>query len=309
MACVMIILMHSPMPRSSAFGPLLSGISYLTAPGIGLFFMVSGALLLRKRDDSSPFDFKDYLRRRFSKIFWPTLFWTIIGGLLEYWGIHNAERKILWFMYAIAGLYLLAPILIRWLSNACQGEIEFYLIIWMVSLCYPYLQSFFVLDQSVKSWIFYFQGYAGYFVLGAYLSRFKISRVYLHILKILFLAFSIILPLLTLVMGWQVNFYSWFWYLSLSVTLQCVLWWLLLRRFALHMERFRNTITAISKLSFGIYLVHVFVLHNFLWKMPLMQELPSVLQILVCTILTFLLSAGICWCLSKWKYSKYIIGI
>ena len=42
---MMIILMHSPMP-DSAPGYVLSCLSYLTAPGIGLFFMISGALLL-----------------------------------------------------------------------------------------------------------------------------------------------------------------------------------------------------------------------------------------------------------------------
>ena len=43
-AMMMIVLMHSPIP-GSATGIVLAGISYLTAPGIGLFFMVSGAPL------------------------------------------------------------------------------------------------------------------------------------------------------------------------------------------------------------------------------------------------------------------------
>lgn len=46
-ACLMIVLMHSPMPGCGSSGMVLSGISYLTAPGIGLFFMVSEALLLK----------------------------------------------------------------------------------------------------------------------------------------------------------------------------------------------------------------------------------------------------------------------
>lgn len=47
LACIMVILMHSPIPSSNnANGLLLSSLSYFTAPCIGLFFMVSGALLL-----------------------------------------------------------------------------------------------------------------------------------------------------------------------------------------------------------------------------------------------------------------------
>lgn len=45
-ACVMVVLMHSPIPSDSANGMILSSLSYFTAPCIGLFFMVSGALIL-----------------------------------------------------------------------------------------------------------------------------------------------------------------------------------------------------------------------------------------------------------------------
>ena len=45
-ACLMVILMHSPMPNLGTNSLILSAISYLSAPCIGLFFMVSGALLL-----------------------------------------------------------------------------------------------------------------------------------------------------------------------------------------------------------------------------------------------------------------------
>ena len=44
-ACVMVVMMHSPMPSADANGMLLSSLSYFTAPCIGLFFMVSGALI------------------------------------------------------------------------------------------------------------------------------------------------------------------------------------------------------------------------------------------------------------------------
>ena len=46
MACVMVVVMHSPIPSDNANGLLLSTLSYFTTPCIGLFFMVSGALIL-----------------------------------------------------------------------------------------------------------------------------------------------------------------------------------------------------------------------------------------------------------------------
>ena len=47
LACLMVIAMHAPLPDSAeGNGLFLSTLSYLTAPCIGLLFMVSGALLL-----------------------------------------------------------------------------------------------------------------------------------------------------------------------------------------------------------------------------------------------------------------------
>lgn len=73
LACLMVIAMHAPLPDSAeGNGLFLSTLSYLTAPCIGLFFMVSGALLLPVRTGASIF-----LKRRFGKILFPTLFWSL----------------------------------------------------------------------------------------------------------------------------------------------------------------------------------------------------------------------------------------
>lgn len=94
LACVMIVLMHSPMPDLGTAGVVLCGVSYLTAPGIGLFFMVSGALLLKKKM-SKPFDTKLFLQKRFSKILIPLVFWSLVGWGLEQLGIRNTELGVL----------------------------------------------------------------------------------------------------------------------------------------------------------------------------------------------------------------------
>ena len=124
-ACLMIVLMHSPMPGLGTSGSVLCGISYLTAPGIGLFFMVSGALLL-KVNVGRPYETRNFLRRRFTKILIPLVFWSFVGWGVEQYGIDNTELSILWLMYCLAGMYLLTPILSRWLSVASKKEIEFY---------------------------------------------------------------------------------------------------------------------------------------------------------------------------------------
>ena len=112
-ACAMVVLMHSPMPSTGDHGMFLTAVSYFTAPCIGLFFMVSGALLLPVECDYATF-----LRRRFCKIAVPTLFWSLFYVALNVClkgGSTNILRTaasipfsaqgsgVLWFMYTLAG--------------------------------------------------------------------------------------------------------------------------------------------------------------------------------------------------------------
>ena len=70
-ACVMIVFMHSQRPGMGIPAWFLSGSSYLTAPGIGLFFMISGALILGKAKnlaEGKELDIFSFLKHRLLKI-------------------------------------------------------------------------------------------------------------------------------------------------------------------------------------------------------------------------------------------------
>ena len=144
LACIMIIAMHAPIPNTGLDSYVLSSISMLTAPGIGLFVMVSGALLLPIRIPT-----KQFLHRRLRKIVGPILFWTLVSMIIyvpkdvilssHIWSgllsipIQAQFSPILWFMYMLAGLYLLAPILSAWLRSATKRECRFYLCVWLIT--------------------------------------------------------------------------------------------------------------------------------------------------------------------------------
>lgn len=311
-ACLMIVIMHSPMPGLNTSGIVLCGISYLTASGIGLFFMVSGALLLKGYVDK-PFDTKAFLRKRFTKILTPLVFWSLVGWGLEMCGIANTELSILWFMYCLAGMYLLTPILSRWLSLASIKEVEFYLLLWLVTLCIPFVKIFCPINESDTSWLYYFHGYVGYYVLGFYLqnhlgndAKTSIGRRTMFILA--FVAISIVLPIVLFVLNVEVDFYSVFWYLSITVALWCIVWWIIVKRLLKNVPKLPNWVVELSKLSFGIYLIHILVMRNVLWKTEWMQNMHGFVQIVVCAILTFTISALISWGISKIKYVRAIIG-
>lgn len=309
-ACLMIVLMHSPMSDQGTSGAVLSGISYLTAPGIGLFFMVSGALLL-KSNAGKPFETRNFLQRRFTKILVPLLFWSVVGLGLEQHGVKNTELSILWFMYCLAGMYLLTPILSRWLSVASIKEVEFYLVLWLATLCVPFVKLFTPVNESDTSWLYYFHGYVGYYVLGFYLQNYMERRISMGrklMFSLVFVCISVMLPIVLLMWNVEVDFYSLFWYLSLTVALQCVVWWSVVKRLMRNVPKLPSFVAELSKLSFGIYLIHILVMRNVLWQISWMQNMNGIVQIFVCTILTFIISAAVSWCLSKIPYVRAVIG-
>lgn len=181
LACLMVIVMHSPMPVSDpSWGFILTLVSYFTAPCIGLFFMVSGALLLPVELST-----RDFLMKRLSKMLYPTLCWSlfyigcnVVKGTTDGAGVLTSllalpftaqGHGILWFMYTLIGLYLLAPVVSPWLKLINERTLRFYLLLWGVTLCVPFLSLAFNIQINAEYMLFYFSGYAGYFLLGYYL--------------------------------------------------------------------------------------------------------------------------------------------
>lgn len=233
----MIVLMHSPCPNIGISGAILTPISFLTAPGIGLFFMVSGALLLPVRMPANKF-----LKRRLTKVLWPTIIWSLFYVLILYKEISLLEifksilsipfspqgNGIMWFMYTLVGLYLLAPILSPMLIQSSEKTIRFYLILWAITLCFPYMNLLLEINNTISGPLYYFSGYCGYFVLGYYLHRYK-PNISLTIIGILFL---IPIILLTIFKNYRLpgDFYDLFWYLSLPVAMMATGWFILLNK-------------------------------------------------------------------------------
>ena len=313
-AILMIVLMHSPMPNSGAPGFMLASISYLTAPGLVLFFMISGSLLLDNKLTT-----KEFLRRRLTKVLFPTLFWTLFYLLVRYVdqipSITVALKSVLsipfsaqghgvlWFMYVLVGLYLLTPILSQWLSSASKREVEFYLFLWVVTLLYPYLSRWLHINESTTGVLYYFAGYVGYYVLGFYLKSHYEYRLW-HI--ILALTIAIVVPLALLLSGVKFDFYSMLWYLSLPVAMMAFAFYELI----MQLPNKQMTIASqISQLSFGIYFVHIFIMRKILWNLDVVYSLPWMVQIPVIVLSTFVLSLFMSWVISRFSFSKYIIGV
>jgi len=315
----MIIGMHAPIPNTGISSYVLSTDSFLTAPGIGLFIMVSGALLLPIRMTT-----EDFLKKRFSKIAWPTLFWTLFyyivapytetvdrgAGLMSVLSIPFSAQfnSVLWFMYMLAGLYLLAPVLSCWIKQASRREIEFYLCLWGITMCYPLIRDYVIVNESHTGILFYFGGYAGYFLLGYYLNKY----VNLSIWKSLVLfVFPLLIAMIVKMSGTKVDFYDMFWYLSIFVAMMCIAWFMIVKRMRMTYDNYSQLhrgVVVVSNCCFGIYLVHIFIMRSVLWNWSFIQELSGIVQIGIVTILTFVGSFLITWFISYLPWADYFIG-
>lgn len=319
LACLMVILMHSPISGDAAVehGAFLTAVSYLTSPCVPLFFMVSGALLLNGNGERVVTT--DWLKHRLGKVVWPTvvfsLFYIFLYVPSSNWGVAVLSipfspqgHGVLWFMYALIGLYLITPIIKPWLNSASEKEVWLYLVIWGVSLLFPYLGLLVDVNSSITGTFYYLAGYAGYFLLGYYLTRWTLNSKVTPVVYLLALL-VLPLPLLNKMLGWNLDFYSAFWYLSAPVCIMTVAWFSAICRVFGNDGKSYPLLATLSNLSFGVYLVHIFIMRDILWNLNLIKGIDNYyIQTGVVFLLTAILSFGVCWLISLLPFGQYIIG-
>lgn len=310
----MVVLMHTPHPKAGVPGYVQVPLYFLTAAGLVLFFMVSGALLLPTSASTG-----DFLTRRMGKIIGPWIFWTLFYMMADYsadgfsWTelnrllvyVSSPGRHIMWFMFALAGLYLLTPIISPFLKSASRKEIRFYLVIWLLTLCGPFLASIVDIDAGVSGAFYYFSGYVGYFILGYYLHRYG-SRLPAWSL---FLCF--ILPMCCLLVSKTLGGYGleMFWYLSVFVAATSLALFESVRRFEFFTILGGGILTELSNCSFGIYLMHIFIMRRILWNIDFITfGMGWVGQLIMTWVLTIAICFALTWAISFIPGSEYIVG-
>ncbi len=173
LACLMVVVMHAQPSTSQESSLWLSFSSYATVPCIGLFFMISGALRL-----SRPItDCRNYLKGIFRRIVVPVVWWNVVFGVVEtlqkgtswsdlmtYQFLLRLNNPTLWFIFPLLALYLLTPILQPWLQTNSRTQQRGYLVLWMCTLCLPWLKPFLPIEEGVRSVFYYFSGYVGYYL-------------------------------------------------------------------------------------------------------------------------------------------------
>ena len=161
------------------------GFSRMAVP---LFMIVSAFLLAPMKKEQTMWQF---YRQRAIRILPPFFIFMILYSTLPMlWGQINGETSLndmsrillnfpslaghLWFMYPLISLYLFIPIISPWLSKATAKEERFFIGLFLLSTCMPYLNRWFGEVWGQCFWneyhmLWYFSGYLGYLVLAHYI--------------------------------------------------------------------------------------------------------------------------------------------
>jgi surface polysaccharide O-acyltransferase-like enzyme len=292
---------------------------------VPIFVMLTGVLML-----SRTYELNNFLRKRFSRIILPFLFWSFIyaGIALNdkispsnqmsfsqiivwlFFLFKNGTSFHLWYIYMIIGIYLFIPILSKWVQNASEKEILYFIFIWIFTL---------FIDQPIFSRfkinidLTYFSGFIGYVVLGYYLSikQFTYSK---RMLNLISLSLIIIGGSITIVGTYFLslennNFAGYFYnYSALNVLMVSVGLFLFFKNLEISNPIVLKTSNFISKYSYGIYLVHVLVL-RFMGAIKIDYDFINPLfAIPLVTLICLLISTVIIYSINKLPYGKYISG-
>ena len=240
---------------------------------VPVFFMCSGALLLKSREKISIF-----LKKRIPKILIPLLFWSLVYFIWNHklsFDISKSDiiaemKKIisgpnvphLWFLYSILGLYLITPILSSFVNNSDKNTIKYFLIIGLIGTSiYPAFIKIFGFGIGIP--LNNVSGYIGYFILGYFLVEYP-AEIKWH--KYLIYGFGLAGLFTTIFGTWLIAFRTgapdqyFYNYFNIAVVSMSIAVFVFVRDVFINKKIFSKQFAVISKCSFGIYLVHMIIL-------------------------------------------------
>lgn len=319
-ACICVLLVHSPAKYDGLIPgqQVLAPANYLfMAWGVSLFFMISGALLFSRSQGVVPF-----YKRRFSRILCPIIVWSIIyiyfdklfdkdstPGILKIIRIPLYEQaSLLWFMYALVGIYLITPIVSAWLKDCSRRDVEIILVIWGITLLLPFINLFD--SNSIKiiganGVLHHFYGFVGYALWGYYIRKYVDVSVkdwrYIVLVVItfafpVFVYYSKLLPI-DVISG----------SMSISSALMSTVAFIFFKGLNYKKGLCLGITMKLAEFSFGIYLSHMIFLKPLRYWLT-QFHINYIIQIPLTALFVGVVSFAFVWALSKLPYSKLIFG-
>lgn len=295
---------------------------------VPIFVMISGALFL---NPARSFDMRIMMKKNLLRLATAFVFWSAVYAGVEYLqgqrlrnvAFHFIAGGIhLWFLYMLAGLYLIVPLLRRIAES--EKAMKYFLLLWfgisiLLNSCRPLIAY---INKRYSGWLDvvlndvnlqFVGGFSGYFVLGHYLHNTAISkksRWAIYAFGMVGAAATIgATYLLSKKAGYKtVDYYGFF---SLGVFLQTAAVFVL---FKYNSPKIKNgtaekLVAALSACSFGVYLVHFLFVKNsrLLFHMHTLTINP-IFAVPLLTVIVFVYSFVISYVLHKIPLvKKYLV--
>lgn len=305
---------------------------------VPLFMTISAFLLVPMRQGVS---MREFYKKRFLRILPPFILFSLLYCFLPLaWNGMSLEQSLadfknlpfnfpsmgghLWFMYPLISLYLIIPVVSPWLEKVFAKDERTFLYIFAFSTLTPWLHKF----VSPELWgecfwnqfsmLWYVSGYIGYLVLAHYI-RFQLTwndnkRRFVGVLCLLAgAAFT----------GWsfwwkgvpgeaiETPMLEWSWEFCTPNVLLSTFGAFLL--FSTIKSKAPAWVTGISKLTFGMYLMHMFFLSQIAVYVVGGDKadpmLPVWLAIPCIAVASYICCVVTTKTLSMLPFSKYTVGV
>lgn len=242
---------------------------------VPVFVMISGVLFLNPAKEQP---LKKLYKKNVLRIVTIILFWGIVYAALNHppadlsfsslYGFFRTAvlgHYHMWFLYMIAGLYILVPIL-RCIAASPKTLDYFLIVAFVLNTLLPFVTSFghlSLLTDLTESMLFQMPlGYSFYFLLGYWLSERTFTRKQeagVYLLGIAGIAATIVLTYLASQAAGKpvLTYYGNF---SLPVCLASVALFVFSKRWPLKLGGKHPVIALLSASTLGVYLIHVIVL-------------------------------------------------
>lgn len=332
-AILAVVMIHVSADFISSYAPLsweyITGNIFdsLSRIGVPLFVMISGSLMLDEQRNITPrIMFRKYVKNVLVLlVFWSALYDFVFQILYPFVTGSTISIKSfvaafvfghyhMWYLYMIIGLYVVTPFLRAFTTKENQNLVRLFLIIALaVQFLLPIIQ---VLTIWVEQATYYIQlvdqfhldffcGYTTYYLAGWYISHIGFKNKPTKYL----IYFMCIVSLLITIFGTQLtgdyeNTYS---NMNLFVFLYSVGVYTALNnlKFVLH-DRTKNILTSLSRLTFGVYMIHPALLTAVHALVPYNNSMP-VFYVLAIYIVILLLSFVLSVIAAKIPYIKKFV--
>ena len=257
---------------------ILDAISRWSVP---VFAMLTGFFML---DSAKELPIKKLFSKYILRLVTALLFWSVFYALTLHVAFYpfGSQEGHFWYVGMCIGLYLAMPIMRLIAAN--ERVLAYFCWTWLAIKCYQFIGAFAILPINLQDVLFV--DYVGYCLFAYYLKSITQSikvRIAIYALGIIGIVVTVCVALWT-----QNADTAFFYYTAPNVMMTAMALFVFFLYHPIRVkESVANAITMVSRCTFGIYLVHIWILIQIFFRLH--RFIPnSFILCLVCAPVVFL---------------------